>query len=1067
MSSKGIVDLTEDSPKDLVEISPDNEDAKMPGKSQPKAKPKKSQDQLFADTSEDDDDGVRILGDDDSDDDDEPVRKQNPSAHTNRHGSPKKAAGMARKKGKKGSKHNNGSLFIDTDEEILDDSSVESIASSKDGESPQTKDWKASISSEKKDKPFKSPSSAKSKGRDGYANKPPPGLTDSQKKTWAARNAQYSNGGSHKKRGRPIGSTKEAIAKKKKKQKSGNNGVRILSELRAHNAGVAKEEVSTGVKRQPKKADIYTVEASEAHSHQTDDEIHVPGMEVGSRVYAEFPDDGFYYWGKISKKERKKHSRFHMYEIVFDDGDLGENIPARKNAKTGNSSDKTRCFHRLPIKFGFPIGWSFVFDEQLVGKNRKSVKGFVILAPNSRQYYMAEKAKSHNPTSLAEVDEAGLYDHVGIDPPSLDGWEEHKEKRRAQENQKRRASANQTSKPTIKQPASVKQVRQQPIGMNAQLKTALEEMHLKRCQNCPLCTRSECEACVACMENASERANDEDDAKKLVCYKKFKAQAAPALPQGWRFYFADPKEMPWKLDDVPEGLEGLVLLSPEGKKYASVDKAYKALSVGGHVTSMAKQFYADIGCKVRMKHPLHGRRFRKRWVDVDGKYQVIYGKIVQVLASKDGKHFTVEFDEESRALANDNRAAHRGLVPNQHRICEHFAFGGCLDADKESLPTDITYHYCTWLVPEIRHETMEKYDNGDNFLPKVVVHFRGFQLVITPKESTIPNAGYGVFISCKNLLGTGEDFRLGPGELLDLGVYAPFRSDDVKLKHVFDLKNFLFSNICGEWTFDTVHGEKQLFDITDDATGELHDLAKRHIPAYVNETDGITPPSITAQHDPAGSVHYLLGHYDVYFKELVLKADGVSREVFIDYGENYEDFRVRKNYSRLPKKEAEARNKELLETDHLTEMEALLDLDLEKITQCLIFMQTKWYNPQREYPVTVISRGILALMLLRKRMDVLIKEVGPDPLRRGERAKELGPCAKIQLQRWQANQLLERLYDWWSDCNALKATFLSDKVLESAMEFVLGPDTDLASMPPDVLENKVKGIDDIPEYTYT
>jgi hypothetical protein len=574
--------------------------------------------------------------------------------------------------------------------------------------------------------------------------------------------------------------------------------------------------------------------------------------------------------------------------------------------------------------------------------------------------------------------------------------------------------------------------------------------------------------------NASERIEDQPSAKKLVCFKKmcckldyqFKAQAAPSLPVGWRFYFADPKEMPWKLDDVPEGLEGLVLISPEGKKFASVDKAYNALSAGGDVNSMGKAFYADIGCNVKVQHPLQGKKFCKRWVDVDGMHQVIYGKIVQVLPSNDGKHFTVEFDPESRALANENRTACRGLIPDRHRICEHFAYGGCFDAEKNSLPLDITHHYCTWFVPEIRHETMDRGDRG-NFLPKVTIHFRGFQLVISPKISTIPNAGYGVFISCTNLLGTGEDFKLGPGELLDLGVYAPFRAEDVKLKHVFDLKNFLFSNICGEWTFDTVQGEKQLFDITDDATGELHDIAKRHIPAYVNETDGMAAPSITAQHDPAGSVHYLLGHYDDCYDALVLKADGVSREVFIDYGAIYEDFRVRKGYSRLPKKDAEARKKELLETDHLIEMEELLLLDLEMITDCIVFMKTKWYNPLRDYPVSVISRGILALMLLRNRMDILIEEIGPDPLRRGERAKELGPCGKIQLQRSKGGELLLSLFEWWNDCNALKETFMSDNVLKSAMEFVLGPGTDLANISPHELENKVKGIEVSLEYAYT
>jgi hypothetical protein len=32
----------------------------------------------------------------------------------------------------------------------------------------------------------------------------------------------------------------------------------------------------------------------------------------------------------------------------------------------------------------------------------------------------------------------------------------------------------------------------------------------------------------------------------------------------------------------------------------------------------------------------------------------------------------------------------------------------------------------------------------------------------TPKISIISNAGYGVFISCKSVLSTGEDFQVEP-----------------------------------------------------------------------------------------------------------------------------------------------------------------------------------------------------------------------------------------------------------------------------------------------------------------
>ncbi|KAL3914625.1 MAG: hypothetical protein SGILL_006029 [Bacillariaceae sp.] len=683
---------------------------------------------------------------------------------------------------------------------------------------------------------------------------------------------------------------------------------------------------------------------------------------------------------------------------------------------------------KLPmIKFGFPKGWNFVFDEQVVavssrGKG-KSLNGLVILAPNGRKYYFAHSAICHNPMALADADEDGFCRHVGLDKPRRGTRDE---KKRA--NKENTRSVPQQSNKLAPQMLPSTKCQKNAAGITPQLSASLADLYDSRCTDGTL-------------------------------YKK--ALPAPALPIGWRFYFADPGDVPWKLGDVPEGLEGLVLLSPEGEKFATVHKAYKALSVGAEVTSMAKAFYANIGCNV-MEHPLRGKQFCKRWVDGDGKYQVVYGKIVQVLLSKDEKNFTVEFDPISRDLVNKTLSSHRGVVPDRHQICERFAYGGCLLAGSVP-PTDSLYW--TWLVPECRHQSMEKGDK-DNFLPKVVVDFRGYRLTMQPKESTIPNAGYGVFLSCESMVGAREDFKLAPGELLDLGVYAPFRADDLKLKHVFDLKNFLFNYICGEWSFDTVEGDKKLFDITDDATGELHNIAKKHICAYFNETDGESIPSISAAHDPAGCVHYMLGHLFKEHGELVLKADGVSREVFIDYGATYEDFRIRKDYSRLQKKDAEERKKVMLETDDGHEMTTLLSLNLQEITQCLSFLEFKWYEAEREYPVSVISRGIIALMLLRKRMDALIAETALDPLRRGDKSKGPGPRGKIQQQRSKSNKLLNNLFGWWNDCHALKDTFLSDLALKKAMEFVLDCDN-LVAMDPEELGNNIKGTETVGDYIYS
>ena len=363
-----------------------------------------------------------------------------------------------------------------------------------------------------------------------------------------------------------------------------------------------------------------------------------------------------------------------------------------------------------------------------------------------------------------------------------------------------------------------------------------------------------------------------------------KAQAAFGLPNGWKFYYTDPRYLSWHTTGDNTGLAGLVLLSPTGEEYATVDTASAALGSAGEVSTMAATFYNHVGCTIQPRNPLLGKGFRQRWVDVEGKTQVIYGRIVDVREhDPTGKHYTVEFNPESRALVNASHSPNEATAPERHNICESFAFGGCLDFNPKVVLAETIPHYCSWHVPDFRRETSD-IDDNEMFVPRLTVHFRGFQLVIQARTSTIENAGNGIFISCTSLLGTDDSLRLQPGELVDLGVYAPFQPKDTKKGHTFNLKNFLFSSTCGEWTFDTTFdGDENLFDITDDETGELHDLAKRHIPAYVNETDGKKSPSISAQHDPAGSVHYLLGHYDECYGGLTMAADGVSREVFIDY----------------------------------------------------------------------------------------------------------------------------------------------------------------------------------------
>ena len=72
-----------------------------------------------------------------------------------------------------------------------------------------------------------------------------------------------------------------------------------------------------------------------------------------------------------------------------------------------------------------------------------------------------------------------------------------------------------------------------------------------------------------------------------------------------------------------------------------------------------------------------------------------------------------------------------------------------------------------------------------------------------------------------------------------------------KEEHIFLLKNFLLKMEPEEYCFNThVDSNDTIYDVIDDATGELHIEARRHIPPYVNEISAGGQQTVHAKHDP-------------------------------------------------------------------------------------------------------------------------------------------------------------------------------------------------------------------------
>lgn len=258
-------------------------------------------------------------------------------------------------------------------------------------------------------------------------------------------------------------------------------------------------------------------------------------------------------------------------------------------------------------------------------------------------------------------------------------------------------------------------------------------------------------------------------------------------------------------------------------------------------------------------HFLVGKGFASEWTDVYGQNKIVYGTIVKMV---DIDLFEVRYSEASRKalLLMSKKSLFGSPIPETEKIREDAAWGGAACFERKMLlrrgPDSVTRNLTrdkpcvTVIVPDTRHQTLVEY-NGRQ-VPELTLTVRGFKLVFSVKESTIPGAGLGVFVKCTSFrkeTGEGpETFELMAGELLDIGVYAPLTANDKKHSHVFNCKTYAFSMRTEQYSFDSPE-DGYLFDISDDQTGEPHETARHHLPMYVNETV-LGTETIHAENDP-------------------------------------------------------------------------------------------------------------------------------------------------------------------------------------------------------------------------
>jgi len=228
-------------------------------------------------------------------------------------------------------------------------------------------------------------------------------------------------------------------------------------------------------------------------------------------------------------------------------------------------------------------------------------------------------------------------------------------------------------------------------------------------------------------------------------------------------------------------------------------------------------------------------------------------------------------------------------------------------------------------------------------------------------------------------------------EQIQLGRYGPFRPEDIKPELHLNVKNFLFDYEPNEWAYGLDEDEDKMIDITDDTTGQVHELAQQNSTIYVNEV-GHSPDMhenvFIRVKGEAGAVYYYIS---IDEQHAMKKGDTV--ELLVNYGEHYEDVRVRKGYGLANAKEgiggdandkAARYQRNFVERDQVEQ--EIIDLNFIKLSTLTEFLTTKVYQPIKKAidknlsnSRHIIARRRLHWLALRldKRLKVLMQKPNP------------------------------------------------------------------------------------------
>lgn len=385
--------------------------------------------------------------------------------------------------------------------------------------------------------------------------------------------------------------------------------------------------------------------------------------------------------------------------------------------------------------------------------------------------------------------------------------------------------------------------------------------------------------------------------------------------------------------------------------------------------------------RTTMDNFLVGRKARFVWLDINGRRKEVLGHVEACEVGSETADVIkclVVYQENLRSLANSMKSMDNSLVPEYQWLDPELVYGAC-NCYEERGAQPIADRWSDlpprmeWVVPNVW--SVENFEG----LPRLKLVYGDFLLEFSVRDSTIKNAGKGVFVACTPIeTNEQQNFQLVGGKCLDIGIYAPLCPADKKFDAICIVKNYLHFNKCETWLFEA-NDLNSRYDITEDATGELHSLAKRSILPFVNENDDPERICIHAVHDPENSLHYLIGNLQDPNRTFTLPCDGTPREVFVNYGQGYEKVRIRNKYHFLPKSERKHLEKEL-ENECVTDVQAFgafYSAEVEDVTTFLFDLFVK-AGDRSKFTDEMVDRAITIAVVLLQRSKNLVSEDNED-----------------------------------------------------------------------------------------